>query len=216
MDKTYPSGVLTVDETPAQRVEEYRSKVQEYRDMLDKTDAAFGKDVVGAKRLAAKAEAATMRKSLLADLDKKTADLKASLEAVLTPEQTQNAKPSIPPLPALYWIDGVTAWGLTVIGGCLLIGLLSRLNCVLAAGFLLMTYFASPPFPWLPTPPNNEGNYLFVNKNVIEMFALLALATTASGRWFGVDALIHWTFGALFGRKKPQACARAAGGVNKR
>ena len=36
------------------------------------------------------------------------------------------------------------------------------------------------------------------------MFALLALATTASGRWFGVDALIHWTLGALFGRKTPQ------------
>ena len=204
VDKTYPSGVLTVDETPAQRVEDYQAKVQEYRDMLDKTDAALGKDVVGAKRLAAKAEAAAIRKSLLADLDKKTADLKASLESVLTPEQSQKGMASIPSLPALYWIDGVTAWGLTIIGGCLLIGLLSRLNCVLAAGFLLMTYFASPPFPWLPTPPNNEGNYLFVNKNLIEMFALLALATTASGRWFGVDALIHWTLVALFGRKQPQ------------
>ncbi len=61
VDKNYPSGVLTVDETPAQRVADYRAKVQEYRDMLDKTDSAFGKDVVGAKRLAAKAEAATMR-----------------------------------------------------------------------------------------------------------------------------------------------------------
>jgi len=204
VDKTYPSGVLTVDETPAQRVEDYRAKVQEYRDMLDKTDAAFGKDVVGAKRLAAKAEAATMRKSLMADLDKKTTDFKESLESVLTPEQRQKAMPSTPPLPALYWIDGITAWGLTIIGGCLLIGLLSRFNCILAAGFLLMTYLASPPFPWLPTPPNNEGNYLFVNKNLIEMFALLALAATASGRWFGVDALIHWIFVALFGRRKPQ------------
>ncbi len=139
VDKTYPSGVLTVDETPAQRVEEYQAKVQDYRDMLDKTDAALGTDVVGAKRLAAKVEAAVMRKSLLADLDKKTADLKESLESVLTPEQMQYAKPSIPPLPALYWIDGVTAWGLTIIGGCLLIGLLSRFNCILAAGFLLMS-----------------------------------------------------------------------------
>ena len=204
VDKTYPSGVLSVDETPAQRVAEYRAKVQEYRDMLDKTDAAFGKDVVGAKRLAAKAEAAAMRTSLLADLDKKTTDLKASLESVLTPEQQQKAVALIPALPPIYWIDAVTAWGLTIIGGCLLIGLLSRLNCVLAAGFLLMTYFASPPWPWLPVPPNNEGNYLFDNKNVVEMFALLALATTASGRWFGVDALVHWIIVALFGRKKPQ------------
>ena len=67
-----------------------------------------------------------------------------------------------------------------------------------------MTYLAAPPFPWLPTPPNSEGNYLYINKNVVEMFALLVLATTASGRWFGVDALIHWTFAALFGRKMPR------------
>ena len=193
-----------MDETPAQRVADYRAKVQEYRDMLDKTDAAFGKDVVGAKRLAAKAEAATMRKSLLADLDKKTADLKASLESVLTPDQQEKAMPSTPPPPALYWIDGVTAWGLTIIGGCLLIGLLTRFNCILAAGFLLMLYFSAPPWPWLPTPPNTMDITPYVNSNLIEMFALLALAATASGRWFGVDALIHWIFAALFGRRKPQ------------
>ena len=105
----------------------------------------------------------------------------------------------------------ITAWGLFVIGGCLLLGLLTRLNCVLAALFLLMTYFASPPWPWLPTPPNVEGYTLFVNKNVIEMFALLVLATTASGQWFGVDALISWMFGAcLDGRRRAAARAPCA------
>ena len=39
--------------------------------MLDKTDAAFNSDVVGTARLAAKNEAAGMRKSLMGDLDKK-------------------------------------------------------------------------------------------------------------------------------------------------
>ena len=47
--------------------------------------------------------------------------------------------------------------------------------------------------PWWPTPPQ-EGNYLFVNKNLIEMLALLVLATTRSGRWFGLDALIYGLF----------------------
>ena len=75
VEKTYPSGVLKVEETPAQRIAEYRDKVQEYRNMLDKTDAAFNNDVVGHNRLAVKNEAAGMRKSLMADLDKKTADL---------------------------------------------------------------------------------------------------------------------------------------------
>ena len=58
VEKTYPSGVLKVDETPAQRIADYRDKVHEYRHMLDKTDAAFNSDVVGPERLAAKAEAA--------------------------------------------------------------------------------------------------------------------------------------------------------------
>ncbi len=203
VEKTYPSGVLKVEETPAQRVADFRDKVQEYRNMLDKTDAAFNNDVVGVSRLAAKGEAAAMRNSLTADLYKETAALKGSWVSLLTDSQRQKGAPT-PPLPMIWWIDGVTAWGLLIIGGCLLLGLLTRFNCLLAAAFLLMTYFASPPWPWLPTPPNNEGNYLYVNKNAIEMFALLVLATTASGRWFGVDALISWMLAALFGRKEPQ------------
>jgi uncharacterized membrane protein YphA (DoxX/SURF4 family) len=203
VEKNYPSGVLKVEETPAQRVADYRNKVQEYRNMLDKTDAAFNSDVVGLNRLAVKGEAAAMRKSLMADLDKKTAELKASWQGLLTdPQRDKGVPPSS--LPLIWWVDGITAWGLTIIGGCLLLGLLTRLNCLLAAVFLLMTYFVSPPWPWLPTPPNTEGNYLFDNKNVVEMFALLVLATTASGKWFGVDALISWTLGALFGRRPPQ------------
>ena len=47
---------------------------------------------------------------------------------------------------------------------------------MLLAGFLVMTYLAVPAFPWLPVPPNNEGNYYYVNKNMIELLALLALA----------------------------------------
>ena len=53
-----------------------------------------------------------------------------------------------------------------------------------------MTYLAVPALPWLPTGPPGEGNYLFVNKNVIEMLALFALAGIPTGRWFGVDALV--------------------------
>ncbi|HVS39867.1 MAG TPA: DoxX family protein [Gemmataceae bacterium] len=207
VEKTSPTGTgtITILETPAERIEEYRNKVQQYRAMVDDTDRAFGADVVGPKRLAAKGEAAAMRKSLMDDLDKETAKFKTSLDSLLTPDQ-QQATVALPPRPTplIWWIDGCTAWALTIIGGCLLAGLLTRTNCVLAAGFLLMTYFVSPPWPWLPTPPNTEGNYLFINKNVIEMFALLALATTASGRWFGLDAMIHWTLRALFGRKIPQ------------
>jgi hypothetical protein len=49
----------------------------------------------------------------------------------------------------------------------------------------------------------NEGNYVFINKNCIELFALLALATTPSGKWFGIDALIAWAFGSRNSEKTP-------------
>ena len=84
-----------------------------------------------------------------------------------------------------------------------MLGLFTRTNCLLGAAFLLLTYLAVPPFPWLPTPPNTEGFYFFVNKNLIEMVALLALATTPSGRWFGVDAWLGALWRSLFGRRKP-------------
>ncbi len=141
--------------------------------------------------------------SLRNDAVGQVAQMKTAVNSVLTPEQAKGE----PPAPKLDWtsttlgiIDTLTMYGLTIIGSCLLIGLFTRTNCVLAAGFLAMTFFLYPPFPWLPQPPNNEGSYLYVNKNVVEMLALLVLATTASGRWFGLDALLH----RLFHREKPQ------------
>jgi uncharacterized membrane protein YphA (DoxX/SURF4 family) len=87
-------------------------------------------------------------------------------------------------------MDKVTMWFLVAAGACLMAGLFTRLWCVLATGFLVMTYLAHPPFPWYPLPPNTEGNPLFINKNVIEAVALLTIATFPTGRWLGLDALI--------------------------
>ena len=103
-------------------------------------------------------------------------------------------EPLLSPPPAttnLDRINFVTRWGLTLVGACLLLGLFTRTSCVVAAGFLLMFYLAMPALPWLPANPRAEGHYLFINKNIIEMLALLTLATTASGRWAGLDGLIY-------------------------
>jgi uncharacterized membrane protein YphA (DoxX/SURF4 family) len=134
------------------------------------------------------------------------------LNAALTDEQAKGAPPQVKPASTFVrTIDKVTMWALTIIGLCLLIGLFTRTNCVLAAGFLALTYLLYPPFPWLPAPPNNEGTYLFVNKNVVEMLALLVLATTASGRWLGLDAFLHRLFHRERLMRRPvRAPARAA------
>jgi uncharacterized membrane protein YphA (DoxX/SURF4 family) len=87
-------------------------------------------------------------------------------------------------------MDWATAWFLVVVGACLMAGLFTRLACLLGAGFLVMTYLTYPPFPWYPLPLNTEGNPLFINKNVIECIALLALACMPTGRWLGLDAIV--------------------------
>ncbi|HVK08271.1 MAG TPA: DoxX family protein [Gemmataceae bacterium] len=93
------------------------------------------------------------------------------------------------------YLDWSTRWFLSAVGVLLMVGLFTRFSCFAAAGFLLLTYLTHMPLPWLPTPPNQEGTYLFVNKNIIEMVALLALMTTRSGKWAGLDGLVGWAFG---------------------
>jgi len=91
----------------------------------------------------------------------------------------------------LDWNDAVVAVGLTVIGGLLILGFLTRTACVLGALFLIGFYVAAPALLGVPEPLRAEG-YPFVNKNIVEAVALLALATTRSGRWAGVDALLYY------------------------
>ena len=130
------------------------------------------------------------------DLDQQTAALKQKLAGLLTEKQQSREVVTAPAgSRVLAILDPLTAYGLTLGGACLILGLLTRINCLFLASFLFMTFLAVPPFPWLPVPPNTEGNYFFVNKNLIEMLALLTLATTLSGRWLGVDAVIHARLG---------------------
>jgi uncharacterized membrane protein YphA (DoxX/SURF4 family) len=191
------------------RLEQYKEKLAEWREPQHSHLVSIGSDAESVRLHNVKAGVVRLRVSLLNDLDEYTQELRKALDKIPTPEQKKAAankkgptpQPESPGKDKQEWIDRATMYGLTVLGACLLVGLFARTACLLSAGFLLATYLCNPPFPWLPLPPNNEGYYLFVNKNVIEMLALLALATTSSGRWFGLDALIH----AVFFRPRPPA-----------
>jgi uncharacterized membrane protein YphA (DoxX/SURF4 family) len=206
--KSFQSASWDVKQPVADRVAEYKRKLADLRDTADNKLWLMGRDVEGKRLGQAKADLAALRASLLADLDEEhTKNLQQALDGILTPEQKKDAEPlpATEPPRTLTWINTLTIYGLMAMGAGLLLGLFTRTFCVLAAGFLLMTYLCAPPFPWLPTPPNSEGYYLFVNKNVVEMVALLALAATASGRWFGLDALLHEIWLTI--RRRPRATA---------
>jgi uncharacterized membrane protein YphA (DoxX/SURF4 family) len=210
--KTFPSGTVEVEETMPTRLEEYREQLDRLRAMQDENQRAFGHDVLKDKLRAAKADVARIRNELLRELAEKTTDMKKALDSTLPP-----ALKAVGPVPDLVvkqpgtiipdraasfwawagaqrsvdWIDFVTRWGLTLVGAGLLLGLFTRTACVGGAAFLLLFYLTMPPFPGLPENLRAEGHYLFVNKNLIEMLALLTLATTRSGRWAGLDGLIY-------------------------
>lgn len=192
--------VAKVKRMPPERIEAYRKTLAEIRAIEHEELPAFEKPV--RKDLKAlKTEAAGMRTQLMADLDKILLD---RLEEVLTPpqkakfeaykrEQTFKGEPvfGTPASAMLTWTDRGVSWGLVMIGGCLLLGLFTRVACVAGALFLFSVYLATPPFLSLPASPRQEGFYYLVNKNLIEMLALLALATTPSGRWLGLDSVLH-------------------------
>ncbi|HYH64144.1 MAG TPA: DoxX family protein [Urbifossiella sp.] len=153
------------------------------RDEESKLTADLGQgNGIESKRIAEiRTEIIAAETSLAKDADDYVADLRKALGDESKDEQPAKSLGKK--------MDVVTMWFLVGVGACLMGGLLTRLACVLAAGFLVMTYLAHPPFPWYPLPPNTEGNPVFINKNVIEAVALLTIATFPTGRWLGLDAL---------------------------
>ena len=69
-------------------------------------------------------------------------------------------------------------------------GTFSRLTALAAAGLLLSFYLPMPPWPGVVEAPGPEHS-LIINKNLIEVFACLALVAVPTGRWIGVDALLR-------------------------
>ncbi len=182
-----------VRETTPDRIKAYRADLQQLREIEDYGLRAFGKDVWKKKLADLKKKVAAERAELLAEVNR---PMREAMEFTHKHRLTK-AQQDRGPLPQpetrgqVWWINQVTMWGLTAVGACLLLGLCTRTACVAGAGFLLMFYLPMPALPWLPANPRAEGHYLFINKNIIEMLALLALATTASGRWAGLDGLIY-------------------------
>ena len=160
-------------------------------------DQAASKDQSPGKKAeveAAQQEVTYLRTGFINDIQRHTDTMRAQVGESLSGELSKGYPPADKPKSNIRLMDDITMWALTIMGACVMFGFFTRIMCFLSAGFLLMTYLAHPAFPWLPTSPMNEGYYLFVNKNVIEFLALMMLATTRSGQWLGIDALISWIF----------------------
>jgi len=87
--------------------------------------------------------------------------------------------------------DVITMWGLAIVGVCLILGLFTRLASLAGIGFILLFYLAAPPFIGYFYAIPSEGSYLIVNKNLVELAALVVILLTRSGRFAGLDRIVH-------------------------
>ena len=89
----------------------------------------------------------------------------------------------------LNTVDALNTWGLILIGLGLVMGLFTRIASLAGFALLLLYYLFNPPFIGMEVAGSVEGNYLMINKTLIEAICLLYMAFTPLSRHFGLDML---------------------------
>lgn len=133
----------------------------------------------------------TESKAWLAELEGIEKSLRADLIGLLATDQRKSSD-TVEASPGVFDRDRFIMFTNIAIGVCLIVGLFTRFASVCGAAFLALIVLAQPDWPGLyPPPPPAAGRTFFVNKEFIEMLALLALAATPVGRWGGLDFFVH-------------------------
>ncbi len=86
------------------------------------------------------------------------------------------------------WIDLVVPIALVLIGLSLMLGLFTRLGCWGAIVMLALFYLSAIPMTGAPVP-GQEGEYILVSKNLIELVAVAVILTLRTERIAGLDLL---------------------------
>lgn len=90
-------------------------------------------------------------------------------------------------------VDAVNIYALIVIGLFLMLGLFEKISCI-GAVVLLVLYYLSHPASLNATylfPP--EGSYLWINKNIVMLCAVIVLLVFPTARHIGLDRFIFKT-----------------------
>jgi uncharacterized membrane protein YphA (DoxX/SURF4 family) len=103
-------------------------------------------------------------------------------------------------------VDFLNVWGLILIGLSLFIGLFVRWSSICGAVLLLFYFLAHPPIFGHTLGVVAEGNYQWVDKNLIELFILIVFAFLPAAYLFGPDRWIkRWK------EERPNAPVPASG-----
>ncbi|MEZ6039847.1 MAG: hypothetical protein R3C20_05035 [Planctomycetaceae bacterium] len=192
------------------KLEQYQSQLAHYQKAREEAKSSFQWDHLNYEW----GKLQTLRTELTSPVKALEAELQEKAQKMLSVGQLQQGSVS-EPWTLLRVTDILTIAGLTILGVMLLLGLGTRLACIMAAFMLFNFYMAMPPWPGVPEAPGPEHSFI-INKNLIEVIALCGLAALPTGYWFGLDSLMkRWlasrsTAPAKAGQADPGAQAAPA------
>ena len=192
----------------------YRSLLDEYEEAVASAETPYQLEHAATLY----GEIQELKGALVNPVKSLESQLLSDMDGLLTLEQ--KAKGPFPrPWTAVRVADALTITGLCTLGTLLVIGFLTRISAATAAVMVLGFYLVWPPWPGVPEAPGPD-HALVVNKNLIEVAALAALAALPTGRWFGVDGLLlalwrrfrHGRASAAAADRRPAVKERPAAG----
>ncbi|MBN1894214.1 DoxX family protein [bacterium] len=92
-------------------------------------------------------------------------------------------------------VNVLNMWGLTAIGLGLILGCFTRLAALAGIAIIMLYYVCNPPFVGLFYSIPMEGHYMIVNKNLVEVAGLVVIMLFPTGRFAGLDRILHKLFG---------------------
>ena len=89
----------------------------------------------------------------------------------------------------LSYVDLINAWGLTLIGLTLLLGLFSRIGSLAGMFLLLLYYLSHPASPGIEYIFPPDGSYFIINKTIVELLALFVVFAFPTAKIIGLERL---------------------------
>ena len=196
--RTFTQWKDSIDYKRIGNIDKYKGLLEKYEADLKKAEQEFQYNHLGKQW----AEIQELRAQLVGPVKALETQMYAHAVKLLTLDQLKRG--SVPPENTkIRRVNMMTIWGLLILGTLLILGFGTRIAAVGGAVMLLSFYLVMPPWPGVPAAPGPEHS-LFVNKNLIEMLALIAIACMPTGQWFGIDGLIHRCLQVFRSRKQNQ------------
>ena len=87
-------------------------------------------------------------------------------------------------------MDFINVWGLLLIGAGLIVGLFTRIASIAGMVLLAFYYLSHPALIGANFAMPTEGNYLWINKNLIELLTLWVIVLFPTWKIIGLDRFL--------------------------